>query len=157
MFCDTSAPPVQVWPGVGACPSCSHGNRWWAQVSRESLTCLTRVTCQAWNGPWKSETEEEMGLSLSDVPVLFPHLSPGKSILSAVARNRASWLSWSRPISVSIHQPALNWWNPIWWKTNLTSVCATVQSHVMSVVQVYNFEMREKKSKHANCVTHSVI
>lgn len=135
MFYDTSALPVQVWPGVGACPpSCRHGNRWWAQVSRESLTCLTRVTCQAWNGTWKSETEEEMGLLLSDVPILSPHLSPGKSILSAVARKRASWLSWSRPISVSVHQPVLNWWNPIWWKRNLASVCATVRCQLCKYI-----------------------
>lgn len=38
------------------------------------------VTCQAWQGPRKSETEEVTGPLLNDMPILFLHLSPGKSI-----------------------------------------------------------------------------
>lgn len=38
--------------------SCWHDNSWWAQVSHVA----DPVTCQAWHGPWKSETADRMGL-----------------------------------------------------------------------------------------------
>lgn len=64
------------------------------------------IICQAWNGPWKPETEKVTGLLLSDMPILFPlpsHFSYDCTTENNISvRVRQLMLSWSTTPSLSL-------------------------------------------------------
>lgn len=138
--------PPGVWHNLYTQPSphvamATVGELRWAGC----LTCLTQSPARL--GVALGNVRQKKWWAHCVVTCLFSSFAlpqANQFTLSCPAEN-ASWLSWSESIPATARQPPLNQWKPIWWKPDLTSVCAAAPRDCTWLWKCVFFWMHQRK------------